>query len=64
MCLTVSDAIRVLLTRIVADQQLPFALKAPNAGTRAAVKEARTMSKARFASARELINDIEEAAKR
>ncbi len=29
MGLTVSDAIRVFLTRIVADQQLPFALKAP-----------------------------------
>jgi DNA-damage-inducible protein J len=63
MGLTVSDAIRVFLTRIVADQQLPFALKAPNAGTRAAMKEARAMSKARFASASELINDLEEAAK-
>jgi len=63
MGLTVSDAIRVFLTRVVADQQLPFALKAPNAGTRAAMKEARAMSKARFASASELINDLEEAAK-
>jgi DNA-damage-inducible protein J len=63
MGLTVSDAIRVFLTRIVADQQLPFAIKAPNAGTRAAMKEARAMSKVRFASARELINDLEEAAK-
>ncbi len=63
MGLTVSDAIRVFLTRIVADQQLPFAIKAPNAGTRAAMKEARAMSKIRFASARELINDLEEAAK-
>ena len=45
MGLTVSDAIRVFLTRVVADQQLPFALKAPNAGTRAAMKEARAMSK-------------------
>lgn len=63
MGLTVSDAIRVFLTRIVADQQLPFALKAPNASTRAAMKEARAMSKARFASAKELINDLEEIAK-
>jgi DNA-damage-inducible protein J len=52
MGLTVSDAIRVFLTRIVADQQFPFALKVPNAGTRAAMKEARAMSKAGFASAR------------
>jgi len=64
MGLTVSDAIRVFLTRVVADQQLPFALKAPNAGTRAAMKEARVMAKARFASVSELIDDLEEAAKR
>ena len=63
MGLTVSDAIRVFLTRVVADQQLPFALKAPNAGTRAAMTEARAMSKARFASASELIDDLEEGAK-
>ena len=63
MGLTVSDAIRVFLTRVVADQQLPFALKAPIAGTRAAMKEARAMSKAHFGSASELINDLEEAAK-
>jgi addiction module RelB/DinJ family antitoxin len=31
MGLTVSDAIRVFLTRVVADKELPFALKAPNA---------------------------------
>ena len=64
MGLTVSDAIRVFLTRIVAEQQLPFALKAPNADTRAAMKEARAMSKARFATADELIHDLEESAKR
>lgn len=29
--LTVSDAIRVFLTRVVADKELPFALRAPNA---------------------------------
>ena len=42
MGLTVSDAIRVFHTRVVAEQQLPFALKAPNAGNRAAMEEART----------------------
>ena len=49
MGLTVSDAIRVFLIRVVAEQQLPFALKAPNAGTRAAMEEARTMTKAQRA---------------
>ena len=31
MGLTVSDAVRVFLMRVVADKQMPFALKAPNA---------------------------------
>ena len=35
MGLTVSDAVRVFLMRVVADKQMPFALKAPNAETRA-----------------------------
>lgn len=64
MGLTVSDAIRVFLTRVVAEQQLPFALKAPNADTRAAMKEARAISKARFATAHGLIHDLEKGGKR
>lgn len=64
MGLSVSDAVRVFLTRVVAEQQLPFALKAPNADTRAAMEEARTISKARFTSAKELIVDLEKGAKR
>ena len=64
MGLSVSDAVRVFLTRVVAEQQLPFALKAPNADTRAAMEEARTISKARFASAKALILDLEKGAKR
>ena len=64
MGLTVSDAVRVFLTRVVAEQQLPFALKAPNADTRAAMKEARAISKARFATARRLMHDLEKGARR
>ena len=64
MGLTVSDAVRVFLTRVVAEQQLPFALKAPNADTRAAMKEARAISKARFATARGLMHDLEKGARR
>lgn len=60
MGLTVSDAIRVFLMRVVADQQLPFDVKAPNAQTRAAMTEARAMRQARFATAGELIHDLEE----
>ncbi len=40
MGLTVSDAVRVFLTRVVADKELPFAIKALNATSRAAISEA------------------------
>lgn len=59
MGLTVSDAVRVFLMRVVADQQLPFDLRAPNAETRAAMQEARAMRKARFAIADDLLHDLE-----
>lgn len=62
MGLTVSDAVRVFLMRVVADQQMPFALKAPNAETRAAMTEADEIARsrsARFATAAELLDDLE-----
>jgi DNA-damage-inducible protein J len=40
MGLSVSDAVRVFLMRVVAEQQMPFALKVPNTQTRAAMAEA------------------------
>lgn len=64
MGLTVSDAVRVFLTRVVADKALPFAIKAPNAASRAAISEADEIireRRARFADADLLINDLEEA---
>jgi DNA-damage-inducible protein J len=64
MGLSVSDAVRVLLTRIAADKKLPFELKVPNAETRAAMNEARTMSKARFPNVDEIIREIDESARR
>jgi addiction module RelB/DinJ family antitoxin len=39
MGLTVSDAVRVFLTRVVADKEPPFMGKAPNAGSRAAMAQ-------------------------
>lgn len=47
MGLTVSDAVRAFLTRVVTDQQLPFALQPPNASTRSAMREARAMGNTR-----------------
>lgn len=64
MGLTVSDAVRVFLTRVVADKELPFAIKAPNAQSRAAISEADEIIKgrrARFSTSDALINDLEKA---
>ena len=47
MGLSVSDAVRILLKRVVKDQAFPLELKLPNAQTRAAMEEARAMKKAR-----------------
>lgn len=62
MGLSVSDAVRVFLTRVVAEKQLPFLLKVPNPETHAAMMEADAIAngrKARFATADELLNDLE-----
>lgn len=67
MGLTVSDAVRVFLTRIVADKELPFALKAPNETSRAAIAEADQIvqsRRARFATADALLNGLEEASRK
>ena len=63
MGLTVSDAVRVFLTRVVADKELPFALRAPNAATQTAMQEASEIiqsRRARFANVEALINELEE----
>lgn len=43
MGLSVSDAVRILLKRVVSDQAFPLELKVPNAQTRAAMEEARAI---------------------
>ncbi len=67
MGLSVSDAVRILLKRVVDDQAFPLELKVPNARTRATMKEARAMTKARaarFDSAAALIDDLEKTRKK
>ena len=62
MGLSVSDAVRLFLRRVVVDQAFPLELKVPNAETQAAMLESRTMMasrKARFASGNELFDDLE-----
>jgi len=62
MGLSVSDAVRVFLTRVVVEKQLPFTLKVPNPETHAAMIEADAIAsrhKARFATADDLFHDLE-----
>ncbi|HMT93906.1 type II toxin-antitoxin system RelB/DinJ family antitoxin [uncultured Thiothrix sp.] len=59
MGLTVSDAVRLLLTRVAAEQSFPFALKVPNAETVAAMQEARAITRARFSSVDELFQCLD-----
>ena len=64
MGLSVSDAVRILLKRVVNDQAFPLELKVPNARTREAMEEARATMKARaarFDAADALIDDLEKA---
>ena len=44
--LTVREAMRLFLHQVIAEKGLPFDAKIPNATTRAAMAEARAMSKA------------------
>lgn len=66
MGLSMSDAVRILLKRVVNDQAFPLELKVPNAATRSAMKESRAKMKAenaRFDAAADLINDLEKTGK-
>ena len=61
--LTVSDVVRMTLTRIFKDKALPFELTTPNAETRAAMAESRAMMaarKARFRKGEDLINALDQ----
>ncbi|MSQ69980.1 MAG: type II toxin-antitoxin system RelB/DinJ family antitoxin [Betaproteobacteria bacterium] len=62
MGLSVSDAVRLFLRRVIAEQAFPLELKVPNAKTRAAMVEADAIARTRrrrFASADELFADLE-----
>lgn len=58
MGLSVSDAVRVLLTRVAVEKALPFDLKVPNPATAAAMKEARAGHLTSFDSVSELMADL------
>jgi DNA-damage-inducible protein J len=58
MGLSVSDAVRVLLTRVAAEKALPFEVKVPNAKTAAAMREARKGGLPSFDNVSDLLADL------
>ena len=58
MGLTVSDAFRILLTRVVQEKALPFEPLIPNETTIAAVREARSGNLKGFATIDDLMADL------
>ena len=61
MGLSLSDAVRLFLHRVVVDQAFPLELKVPNAKTRKAMAEADEIISthhARFSTAAELFDDL------
>ncbi|MFZ4221439.1 type II toxin-antitoxin system RelB/DinJ family antitoxin [Enterobacter ludwigii] len=65
--LSVSDAVRLFLCRVIAEQAIPFELKVPNSSTLEAMNEAEGIAKtraARFTSSDEIFNDLENHSKK
>jgi DNA-damage-inducible protein J len=58
MGLSISDAIRLLLTRVAADREFPFTIKVPNDTTGKAMAELEQGKGKRFDSAEELFKDL------
>jgi len=58
MGLTISDAFRMLLTRIAAEKALPFEPLVPNETTLAAMREARQGGLARFDNVEDLLAEL------
>ena len=60
MGLSISDAIRLLMLRVVDERRLPFEVKAPNATTRKAIAELEAGKGKRFTSTSALMADLNE----
>jgi DNA-damage-inducible protein J len=58
MGLSVSDAIRLLLTRVATEKALPFEIRIPNAETREAIQEIRDGKVKGFDSVADLMADL------
>jgi len=64
MGLTLSDLVRVTVTRVATEKALPFEIKIPNAETRAAMREVEEMMRSGkgFSNAEELFDALEKEA--
>lgn len=60
MGLSVSDAVRLLLTRVAAEKMLPFNVKVPNTATISAMEEARRGGLKSFDNVDDLMADLNE----
>jgi DNA-damage-inducible protein J len=58
MGLSVSDAIRLMLVRVVSDKALPFDVRIPNAETQAAMQDIKDGKVTRFDSVEALMVDL------
>jgi DNA-damage-inducible protein J len=58
MGLSISDAIRLLMLRVVDERRLPFEIKVPNATTRKAIAELESGKGKRFKGIDALIADL------
>ncbi|MEY2927115.1 MAG: hypothetical protein RL367_1592 [Pseudomonadota bacterium] len=58
MGLSVSDAIRLMLVRVVSDKALPFDVRIPNAESRAAMRDIQNGKVERFDSVAALMADL------
>ncbi len=58
MGLSISDAIRLVMLRVADERRLPFAVKAPNATTRKAMKELEAGKGKKFSTVEALMADL------
>ena len=58
MGLSIADAIRLLMLRVVAERRLPFEVRAPNAKTRNAIAQLEAGKGKRFTSTAALMADL------
>lgn len=58
MGLSISDAVRIFLKRVVVEKAIPFDVRIPNAETVAAIQELEAGNGARFSSVEALMDDL------